>query len=157
MRGTWAAIALVLLTSSCGAPPGLEPSGDAVREPSPQPPQATTGLPPGYTPRPTPPATPVPTPFPEYTAVDCAGRVTKEQVIAVVRRETDIEPGEAITAPVCAGTWHYTLLSVPGREPVKVLTKTAPSGLTLVVVGTDVCSLDIQHQAPSGIYTAASC
>jgi hypothetical protein len=143
--------------AGCGAPPELKSRGPDVPEPSARPPLRTTAAPPGYTPRPTPPVSFAPTPFPEYVAVDCAGRPTPEQVIAVVRRDTDIDPGGVITSPLCAGTWQYTLLSVPGREPVKVLTRSVAGGFELVAAGTDVCSLDIQHQAPSGVYTAASC
>jgi hypothetical protein len=152
-------LALVLLTlaATCGAPPDVNSQGDTVPEPSPAPPRETIGLPPGFTPRATPPSGASPTPFPEYTAVDCAGRPGKDQVIALVRRETDINPGDALTAPLCAGTWQYTVLAVPGRDPVQVLTRTTPGGLALVAIGTDVCSLDIQHQAPAGIYRAASC
>jgi hypothetical protein len=160
MRGILVLAAVVtaaLLTAACGAPPGVAARGVDVPEPSSKPPQPTTGLPPGYTPRAIPSSTPMPTPFPEYTAVDCAGRPTKDQVIAVVKRETNINPSDAIAAPLCAGTWQYTVLSVPGRDPVQVLTRSGESGLVLVAAGTDVCSLDIQHQAPSGIFAAANC
>src|SRR5262245_61173705 len=143
------ALAAVLLVAACGAPPELRSKGDAVPEPSPKPPKETIGVPPGYTPRATPSRSAVPTPFPEYTAVDCAGRPGKDQVIALVRRETNINPDDAIAPPLCAGTWQYTVLSVPGLDPVQVLTKATVGGLALVAVGTDVCSLDIQHQARS--------
>lgn len=151
------ALAAVLLAAACGVPPELRSKGDDVPEPSAKPSKETIGVPPGFTPRATPSPSAMPTPFPEYTAVDCAGRPGKDQVIALVRRETTINPGDAITPPLCAGTWQYTVLSVPGLDPVQVLTKTIPGGLALVAVGTDVCSLDIQHQAPIGIYRAASC
>ena len=151
------AVLAAAVLGGCGAPPELTSKGDDVPEASARPPLRATGVPPGYTPRPISSATSAPTPWPEYTAVDCAGRPSKEQVIAVVRSQTGIEPGGVITAPLCGGTWQFTVLSVPGREPVKVLTRTTQSGLALVAVGTDVCSLDIQHQAPSGIYAAASC
>jgi hypothetical protein len=150
-------LAAVLLAAACLAPPGQQSTGDPVPEPSPRPPKETIGVPPGFTPRASPSPSVMPTPFPEYTAVDCAGRPAKDQIIALVRRETDISPGDAIAAPVCAGTWQYTVLAVPGRDAIAVLTKTTPTGLALVAVGTDVCSLDLKHQAPTGIYLAASC
>jgi hypothetical protein len=165
MRGRVAlALALLVTASSatgiaaCGAPPDLRAKGDPLPEPSIHSPLPTIGVPPGFTPRPVnSPTAGAPLPWPEYTAFDCGGRPSKAQVSAVVRQEADIPIGEVIIGPLCSGTWQFTLFAVPGREPVKVLTRTTPNGPALVAAGTDVCSLDIQHQAPSGIYTVANC
>ncbi len=152
MRGIVAMLAVVF-TAACGAPTDLSSQGAPVPQVSADPP--TSNAPPSLTRRPVPSATY--TPWPEYTAVDCAGRPTKDQVAEVVRRDTNIDPGAVIAGPLCAGTWQYTVFAVPERDPVQVLTKTTATGLDLVAAGTDVCSLDIEHQAPSGIYAAANC
>lgn len=74
-----------------------------------------------------------------------------------MKRETTAKPTKAVVVPVCSGTWHYTVLEVPDREPLQVLTKGDPAALTLVAVGTDVCTVDVRRQAPTGILLAASC
>lgn len=148
----------VLLTATvgCGAPPELEHKGDPLppvptRAPSPSP-----AFPPGFTPRPTPSPsvspTPSESPFPESTAVSCGTRTTASQVISLVKRKTSIEPNEAIKGPLCAGNWQYTILDVPGHEPVQVVTR---GSLDLVVVGTQVCSVEVRVEAPAGIRTLA--
>jgi hypothetical protein len=59
--------------------------------------------------------------------------------------------------PLCAGTWQYTVLGVPGRESLQVVTKGPPNGLVLVTAGTDVCTNEVRAQAPDGIVAAAHC
>jgi hypothetical protein len=89
--------------------------------------------------------------------VACNGKPTGEQVVSLVKQKTAIAPSKHITQPVCAGTWHFTVLEVPNREPLQVLSKSDATGLQLMAVGTDVCTVDVRRQAPTGILLAASC
>ncbi|MFC7764406.1 hypothetical protein ACFQY4_45335 [Catellatospora bangladeshensis] len=59
--------------------------------------------------------------------------------------------------PVCAGTWQYTVVSIPDREPLQVVTKGAPAVLEVVTAGTDICTIEVRNFAPPGIRIAASC
>jgi len=149
-------------TAGCSKPPPNTSAADPVtRSPVPSP-----------TPHSTPPrALPTiasavpssrgPAPFGEAVAVSCAGRPGADQVIALVRRTPDLLPRGATvtvrTGPLCAGTWQFTILSVPEREPLQVVTKGPPGSLTLVTAGTDVCSVEVRTGAPTGILTLAHC
>jgi hypothetical protein len=99
--------------------------------------------------------------FPDTYAVDCAGRPTGTQVVRVVRRKARLIPAGARvsveTGPLCAGTWQYTVLSMPGREPLAVVTRGRPGDLDLVTAGTNVCSIPVRTEAPTGIRIAAAC
>jgi hypothetical protein len=44
-----------------------------------------------------------------------------------------------------------------GREPLQVVTQGAPNALQLVTAGTEVCSVPVRTQAPSGILMVAHC
>jgi hypothetical protein len=61
------------------------------------------------------------------------------------------------TGPLCAGTWQYTVVLVPNREPLAVVTRGRPGALELVTAGTNVCSIPVRTEAPIGIRTAATC
>lgn len=158
--------AAVLLTSGalligCGTPPELREQPDRAfasphrsafaTTPAPSPPRAAA------------PTGPPPTPtFGESTTTPCNGRPGSAQVIALLRRSTELLPRSATVSvpigPLCAGTWQYTVLSMPNREPLQVVTKGEPAALTLVTAGTDVCSsIPVRVTAPAGIRTAASC
>lgn len=157
-----AGIALLVLCglAGCGVPPQLQPRpGTQVPAPSMAAPTSAP-FPPGFSPRPSGP-TPTPTasasPFPVFSSVACHGRPTGDQVLALVKQQTAINPSKAITQPVCAGTWHYTVLEVIGRDPLQVLSKGDPGALQLMAIGTDVCTVDVRRQAPTGILLAASC
>src|SRR5688572_30526629 len=123
-------LAVVLLLAACGTPPELRQRGGSLPSPSATEHSQTPAYPPGFSPRSTttPTASPSPSqsPFPEYTAVDCAGRTKADQVISVVKANTSIRPSKAVTGPLCAGTWHYTLLEVPNSDPVQVITRDDP-------------------------------
>ncbi|GIH13102.1 hypothetical protein Raf01_12740 [Rugosimonospora africana] len=60
-------------------------------------------------------------------------------------------------APMCAGSWQYTVFTVSGREPLQVVTQGQPGALTLVTAGTNVCSTQVSAQAPAGILSVAQC
>lgn len=110
-------------------------------------------------PNPTP--SPAGTVFDERTAVPCAGRPSGEQIIALLRRTGGFIPSGAnatvTTGPMCAGTWQYTVVAVPGRDPLQVVTKGAPTALELVTAGTDVCTVDVRALAPAGIRAITRC
>jgi hypothetical protein len=93
--------------------------------------------------------------------VSCAGRPGADQVIALLRRTPNVLPAGATvsvrTGPLCSGTWQYTVIAVPDREPLQVLTRGAPTALTFVTAGTDVCTVTVRATAPPGILTVAHC
>jgi hypothetical protein len=98
--------------------------------------------------------------FAAATAVDCAGHPTAAQVLATLRSRGVLSTNINATArigPLCADTWQYTVLVITGREPLQVITQGAPGSLILITAGTDVCSTQVQTQAPIGIVTAAQC
>lgn len=149
--------------AGCGAERSLDPA------PRRSPPTATSGPPRAADPR-----SPAPAPsqpvrltaapsmtFPEAYAVTCAGRPGAEQVLALLRRTAGLLPsGVTVTvlmAPQCAGTWQYTVVSVPDREPLQVVTRGVPTALQLVTAGTNVCTIEVRTQAPRGILTLARC
>jgi len=161
MRVTVAILALVAgasLTAGCN------------RQPAVQDPYATTSAPPTAAPSlpsrpPTPSRPPVrtttPTPFSDLTAAPCANRPSGDQVIAVVRRQRSLLPAGATvtvtTGPLCSGSWQYTVLEVPNREPLQVVTKGAPESLAFVTAGTNVCTVEVRAYAPPGIQSTAKC
>jgi hypothetical protein len=106
-------------------------------------------------------AVPSPSGFPEAYAGDCGGKPTGAQVVRVLRRDGDLLPNGRVsieTGPMCAGTWQYTVVAVPGREPLAVVTRGRPRALRLVTAGTSVCSsIQVRVQAPPGIRGAAAC
>jgi hypothetical protein len=136
----------------CGVPPELRnPPERAAPSPSPTPPASPTSAPAAA-----PPTTGTATPtFGELTAVDCQGNPTGNQVIALLRRSPRLlAPGVTASVrdrPKCAGTWQYTVIQVPGHEPLQVVSSGPANALTLVTAGTDVCSLPVRTGAPPGI------
>jgi hypothetical protein len=99
--------------------------------------------------------------FAEAYATACNGYPSGDQVIALLRRTGGLLSGtSAVTVtsgPLCAGTWQYTVLAIPKREPLAVVTQGTPRQLTLVTAGTDVCSIPVRTGAPAGILNAALC
>ena len=110
---------------------------------------------------PPPPPPELPPPEPGATAVSCAGSPSVSQVVAALRRDRNVLPAgvtpTATTGPLCATTWQYTVLALPDREPLQVVTKRAGGVLTVVTAGTYVCSPAVTDAAPRGILTAAHC
>jgi hypothetical protein len=163
LAGAALLIGALAAVAGCGTPPELRGgSGGQAPRPSTSVAPTPTGTPalppPKALPTPTGQAT-TPT-FDEAFAVDCAGHPTSAQVVRVLRREGFVGAGARVTVrtgPVCAGTWQYTVVTVPGREPLAVVTRGRPGDLTLVTAGTDVCSIPVRVEAPLGIRTAAAC
>jgi hypothetical protein len=131
-------------------------SSTAVRQLSAPPPRTTPPQPP-----PTPTRSPSPSAFAETYVVACGGRPTADQVIAVARRQPRLIPARAAvtvkTGPLCAGLWQYTILTVTDREPLQVMTKGAPTSLTFVTAGTDVCTVEVLAGAPLALQRTANC
>lgn len=140
-----------LVLGGCGAPPELErASRGALPQVSPTPTGEASASP---TPA-LPPPSPIESTANEAVATDCQGRPTGKQIINLVRRSKLLPDGVAMSvakAPVCAGSWQYTVIQVPGHEPLQVVSKGEPGSLTLVAAGTDVCSIPVRTGAPVGI------
>ncbi len=132
-------------------PPGAaaRPSGPPSLVPPPSaPPPPDNGL------APPPAATAVtPTGFAEAFAVSCAGRPGADRVVALLKAKGILVGSTTVTVrvgPLCAGTWQYTVLAVPDREPLQVVTRGTPNALQLVAAGTDVCSVPVRTRHPPG-------
>lgn len=161
-RATVVVLVAAALLAGCGNGPdvALDPPP---AQPSAVSPERTTppsrSVPPGSRPpalaRPT---TPV---FSEQTAVPCDGYPSGEQIIGLLRRTTRLLPSNVTaavrTGPLCAGTWQYTVLLVPDRDPLQVVTRGAPASLRLVTAGTDICTVDVRATAPAGIRAITRC
>jgi hypothetical protein len=145
--------------AACGGGPS---AAHEVSAPAPSPPASSTPavLPP-IPARTTTTASPSPPGFSENYAVFCGGRPTADQVVALLRRTANLLPGGARvtvkTGPLCAGTWQYTVVDVPEREPLQVISRGAPTALVLVTAGTDVCNVTVRTSAPAGILSVAHC
>jgi hypothetical protein len=154
------ALGAALLAAGCGKPPDLlPPPGVPIPSSSAQP-SPTARL----FPLPTVSASPTPSPaatFSETYYVACLGTPSGEQVLAAVRKKTTLLPKTGTigvtTGPLCSGTWQYTILQAPGKDPLLVVTKGAPTALTIVTAGSDVCTITVRTQAPAGLLAAASC
>jgi hypothetical protein len=108
-------------------------------------------------------ATPVTTPASARTdlvAVSCNGRPSGTQVIALLRRggvlPAQVQP-TVKSGPLCAGTWQYTLLTVPDRDELHVVSRGAPDALTVVTAGTNPCTSRVRASAPQGILSLLRC
>jgi hypothetical protein len=159
MRWPQVVLSGVAVTALAGCTPvpstAAQPSASPVASPSPTLSPSRTGVRPAPLPSPS-----ISAGFPEGYAVSCNGRPGADEVIAVLRAKGLIGSSSAVTArqgPLCAGTWQYTVLSVAGREPLQVVTQGAPNALQLVTAGTEVCSVPVRTQAPSGILMVAHC
>ncbi|WP_326550780.1 hypothetical protein [Micromonospora sp. NBC_01813] len=157
-------IGATLSAGGCGRPPELRgqtpsdrtlPSTGTTAPATPDPPPRTS-TPAGGPTTPTPTGSPG---FGERVAVDCAGRPSADQVVALLRRSTELLPaGARVSVPVaprCAGTWQYTVVQIPDREPLQVVTEGSPTSFSLVTAGTDVCVIPVRVGAPTGIRTLA--
>lgn len=161
-RATVVVLAAAALLAACGNGP------DVASDPPPAPPSAASperttppprSLPPGSRPPALAgPTTPV---FSEQIAVPCNGYPAAEQIIALLRRTTRLLPSNVTvtvqTGPLCAGTWQYTVLLVPERDPLQVVTRGAPTSLRLVTAGTDICTVEVRAAAPAGIRAITRC
>jgi len=145
------------LLAGCGVPPELAEPPSAIAAPTATP--SRTG--PATTTPGTQPSIATPTAtrtFEGLTARDCQGRPTGAQVIDLLRRSDLLPRNVKVTvekAPVCAGSWQYTVVRVADHEPLQVVSKGQPTSLDLVTAGTNVCSIPVRVSAPPGIRTRA--
>lgn len=152
---TYALIGGATILAGCGTPPELRnPIDTALPPPTPTTALPSTGVP---TTTPAPPDTPAsPTPG-DAVAVTCQGEPSAAQVVALLRDgPLPRDVGTAVTTgPLCAGDWHYTMLTVIGHEALQVISRRDNGTLRLVTAGTDVCTIEVRAAAPSGIRTLA--
>jgi hypothetical protein len=133
------------------------PEASPTQRPPTQPPSIQSSTAPAPLPVP---ATSSPAGFPRDTAVSCAGNPTPDRIVALVRAQGILDGTQTATAtvgPLCAGTWQYTVLQAPQREPLQVVSQGPATALVLVTAGTDVCTDPVRTQAPQGIIAAAHC
>jgi hypothetical protein len=98
--------------------------------------------------------------FSSRVTVACGGTPTGEQVISLLRRLgvlTAQQRATVTTGPLCAGTWQYTVVSVPAADPMNVVTRGQPTALALVTAGTNPCTAKVRAEAPEGIRSALRC
>jgi hypothetical protein len=104
---------------------------------------------------------PTATALPDATASPCSGGPSADRVIAALRRDRNLLPSgvtpKIVTGPLCAGSWQYTVMNVPGREALQVVTQGSAGALTVVTAGTYVCIPEVVGAAPAGIVSAAHC
>ncbi|GAB2939508.1 hypothetical protein GCM10027280_29820 [Micromonospora polyrhachis] len=148
-------LAVAALLAACGVPPELEPPRSTLPtlvSPTASGPVTATPPPPSAAPTPTPSPT---VRFPESTTTDCQGSPSRTQLTALLRRQTGLLPAGAqitvTTGPLCSGEWQYSVVQIPDREPLQVVTKGESNALTLVTAGTDVCNIPVRIGAPTGI------
>jgi len=146
-------VAVLTMGAACGGPPQVAPAPTGPLLPSPQtsgpstsPPPPTLG-PGSFTP-------------PAGRAVSCGGEPSAEEILDLLREEgllTGDTEATVAEGPLCEQDWQYTVIEVPDRDPLQVVTSGDPGDLTLVTAGTDVCTVDVRVRAPDGIRVAASC
>lgn len=145
--------------TGCGVPPELRPQPGAP-VPSPSGP-VRPSIPPILLPPPSPTVPGAAPTFAENYAVACLGQPSGEQVVSMLRAKTKLLPKTGTisvsTGPLCAGTWQYTIISVPDKEPLHVVTKGAPTALKLVTAGTNICTVEFRTHGPFGLVSAARC
>jgi len=134
-------------SSSLPAAPVVSPTASPDDEPTVEPTRT-------YRPNPT------PTGFSEYTAVACAGKVSADEIIQLLRRQSvwdaSVRP-TVKTGPLCSGTWQYTVFNVSGHDPLEVVTERQGNGLVLITAGTNPCTARVRGTAPPGILDALKC
>ena len=143
-----------LLAAGCGKPPDLREQGVPVPSPSIAPTTDGPTLPVATSPT-------VTATFSETYYVACLGNPSGDQVIAALRAKTKLLPKTGTitvtTGPLCSGTWQYTIVQAPAKEPLVVVTKGTPTALQIITAGSDVCTIPVRTQAPAGLLAAARC
>jgi hypothetical protein len=173
----------LLLLAACGEPPQPLPKSPPQAAPSSAPvslgpsfPLGNQSLPPVVTfppgqtfptyPTPTlnsTAGTSSPTPTPSHAA-RCTGSPTGTEIIAMLRRKSSSSlpsgPLAVLEGPFCSGTWSFTRLGLSGEaddqdEALMVMATGKGSTLGLVAAGSDVCTPQVETQAPPGIRVLA--
>ncbi|SCF43003.1 hypothetical protein [Micromonospora mirobrigensis] len=101
----------------------------------------------------------VPAPPPAPVVTPCPGRPSAAAVLTLLRGPGGVlsrnVAARVTLGPLCAESWHYTVLDVTGHEELQAVTRSGSDGLTLVTAGTDVCSTRVAVDAPPGIRALA--
>ncbi|MET8150048.1 hypothetical protein ACIBSW_36135 [Actinoplanes sp. NPDC049668] len=100
------------------------------------------------------PTTVRPTPAPR-----CVNGPTSQQVLTAVKGRPGVPATElkVIDGPFCAKTWQFTIVQIATAdantpaEPLLVVTKGSPAKIKVIEAGTDVCSVKVRTEAPTGI------
>ncbi|WP_203837357.1 hypothetical protein [Winogradskya humida] len=140
--------------------PGVVPTNPVITPPLYTPPLYT---PPVVVPTTTTTPTPTPTTQGPSPAPKCTGGPSAQQLIAVVEGTPGIpdEPLKVTTGPFCSGNWQFSVMEIVADdaedeyEPLAVVTTGLPAALKLIEAGADVCSNEVQTQAPIGIRVRA--
>lgn len=93
----------------------------------------------------------------------CTDGPTRQQVLDLIKGDPSIPARKqpvVSEGPFCAGTWHVTVVGSAvadpeGDEPLLVVSRGRPSALKLVVAGADVCTDEVEDEAPPGIRVRA--
>ena len=96
----------------------------------------------------------------DQVATSCNGDPGPEHILVLLRDEgllADDTEATVAEGPLCADGWQYTVVVVPDRDPLQVVTSGQTGDLALVTAGTDVCTVEVRVRAPIGIRTVASC
>jgi len=109
----------------------------------------------------TPATTVSPTPTPSHAA-RCTGSPTGAQILTLIKGKPGI-PNKTLkvdAGPYCSGTWSFTTVEVTGEtedqlEPLMVAATGKDATLALVAAGSDVCTDQVQNDAPAGIRVLA--
>ncbi|MGX6604661.1 hypothetical protein ACWKSP_21400 [Micromonosporaceae bacterium Da 78-11] len=159
-----------LATGSAASAPSVVPVLPTTVATQPLPATPPTVLPPPtyptYTARTTRPTTTTPTtrsptPTPSH-APRCAGEPTGAQILALIKGQPGVpdQPLKVVQGPLCAGDWSFTTVEITGQdedelEPLMVLATGKADTLALVGAGSDVCSNQVQADAPPGVRVLA--
>ncbi len=163
-----AAALLCACVASCGTPPELRRPTATAPPPATAPPSSAPAdpveVPPAVPAYPTlqtlaapPPVVTTGPPPPPAKAPRCTGGPSPDQVAAAAGRSAAVPPGTQLTVtqgPFCAGEWQFTVLGInrqPAPGPLAVVTRGRHEALSVVEIGTDVCSPGVAADAPPGI------
>ncbi|MFF5054500.1 hypothetical protein ACFY1S_15090 [Micromonospora sp. NPDC000663] len=154
-------LALLALSTGCGAPPGLA-TPDAQPSTTGSPTAAPTRTPaatPSTVPSVPPLRTPSATPDAGLVATPCRNGPTGQRIVQLVHGRAGVLPPsvrvQVRTGPLCAADWQYTVLEVTGHEELQIVTRGRPTAPELVTAGTDVCTIEVRATGPTGIRTLA--
>ncbi|WP_412743930.1 hypothetical protein [Krasilnikovia sp. MM14-A1004] len=141
-----------------GFPPSALPSAGLPGVP---PGGLPTGVPPTFATPPTITAPPTTTP-PPSPAGPCTKGPTGQQVLALINGKPGIpdSPLKVDGGPFCEQSWQFTTVRLASEdakqdEPLFVVSRGKPNTLRLVEAGADVCSDQVQADAPPGIRVRA--
>nr|BFE67034.1 hypothetical protein GCM10020092_003350 [Actinoplanes digitatis] len=92
-------------------------------------------------------------------APKCVNGPSGQQVLTAVKGRPGVPATElkVIDGPFCAKSWQFTIVQIAEAdsdtpaEPLLVVTKGSPATIKVIEAGTDVCSIKVRTEAPTGI------